>query len=173
MFLTTNRVSTFDGAFQSRIHLTIDYPKLDLHSKMLIWQTFVQPPSDASRYSSKIKEKDIKTLARIDMNGREIKNTVKTARLLASQKRVPLAMEHVATVLRVKDRSPVAEGFPKSIARAGRVALIDTGPREIFGKKRLLHLMLLPFLMLIVYLQKGLALLVDRLHRTDASKKEY
>ena len=173
MFLTTNRVSTFDAAFQSRIHLTIDYPKLDLHSKMLIWQTFVRPQSDASKYSSAIKEKDIRALAKIDMNGREIKNTVKTARLLASQKRVPLAMEHVATVLRVKDRSSAVEELPKSMATANpkaTVALIITVPREIFGRKGLVHLMLLPFRMLIVYLQKGLGLLVDRLHRTDASK---
>ena len=100
MFLTTNRVSAFDPAFQSRIHLTIDYPKLDFHSKMLIWQTFIRPQS------SNIEEKDIKALAKTDMNGREIRNTIKAARLLASQKGAPLAMEHVATVLRVKLGSP-------------------------------------------------------------------
>ena len=42
------------------------------------------------------------------MNGREIKNTVKTARLIASQKGIPLNMEHVATVLRVNEGSPGA-----------------------------------------------------------------
>ena len=108
MFLTTNRVSTFDAAFQSRIHLTIDYPKLDFQSRLRIWQTFVRPQGDTSRYGSNMRGKDIKALAKLDMNGREIKNTVKTARLLASQKRVPLAMEHLATVLRVKDGSPAA-----------------------------------------------------------------
>lgn len=175
MFLTTNRVSTFDTAFQSRIHLTIDYPKLDFQSKMLIWQTFVRPRNDASSYGSNIKEKDIKALAKIDMNGREIKNTVKTARLLATQKRVPLAMEHVATVLRVKNVPPVADESPKGIATAdfkSRVALMVTVPREIYGKKGLIYLMLLPFRMLIVYLQKALALLVDLLHGTDASEKD-
>ena len=105
MFLTTNRVSTFDAAFQSRIHLTIDYPKLDFRSKMLVWRTFVRPQSDTSKYASDIDEKDLGTLAKMDLNGREIKNVVKTAKLLASQKKVPLAMEHVATVLRVKDGS--------------------------------------------------------------------
>ncbi|KAF6220900.1 hypothetical protein HO133_002580 [Letharia lupina] len=115
MFLTTNRVSTFDTAFQSRIHLTIDYPKLDFRAKMLVWRTFVRPQSEASQYASIIEEKDLKALAKIDMNGREIKNTVKTARLLASQKGVPLAMEHVATVLRVKDGSSVVGKSPRSM----------------------------------------------------------
>ena len=107
MFLTTNRVGTFDTAFQSRIHLTIEYPKLDFRSKMLVWRTFVRPRSDASQYGSNIGEKDLRALAEMDMNGREIKNIVKTARLLASRKKMPLAVEHVATVLRVKDGSPV------------------------------------------------------------------
>lgn len=79
---------------------------------MLVWGTFVRPRGETSQYASNIGEKDLKTLAKIDMNGREIKNTVKTARLLASQKGVPLAMEHVATVLRVKDGSPVAGKSP-------------------------------------------------------------
>lgn len=123
MFLTTNRVSTFDAAFQSRIHLTIDYPKLDFRSKMLVWRTFVRPRSEASQYASNIGEKDLKSLAKMDMNGREIKNTVKTARLLASQKGVPLAMEHVATVLRVKDGSPAAGKIPWSVAGLVYLAL--------------------------------------------------
>ena len=158
MFLTTNRVSTFDAAFQSRIHLTIDYPKLDFHSKMLIWQTFVRPQSDAPRYGSNIREKDIKALAKTDMNGREIKNTIKTARLLASQKGAPLAMEHIATVLRVKDGSPA---LGKTSKRSSMAALV--------------HLILLPFRCLVLFfsLPERLAPFIERLlHRTDASKKK-
>ena len=116
MFLTTNRVGTFDSAFQSRIHLTIEYPKLDFRSKMLVWRTFVRPRSDASQYESNIGENDLKALAEMDMNGREIKNIVKTARLLASQKKMPLAMEHVATVLRVKNGSSVTVKGTSSIS---------------------------------------------------------
>ena len=105
MFLTTNRVGTFDRAFQSRIHLTIEYPKLDFRSKMLVWRTFVRPRSDDAQYGSDIGDNDLDVLAQMDLNGREIKNVVKTARLLASWKEMPLAMEHVATVLRVKEGS--------------------------------------------------------------------
>lgn len=116
MFLTTNRVSAFDLAFQSRIHLTINYPKLDIRSRMLIWRTFVRPQSDSTQYASDIGERDLHILARTDMNGREIKNTVKTARLLASRKGVPLDMEHVATVLRVKRGSPGTGQTSRSMA---------------------------------------------------------
>ena len=155
MFLTTNRVSTFDAAFQSRIHLTINYPKLDFHSKRLIWQTFVRPQSDAPRYGSNIQEKDIKALAKTDMNGREIKNTIKTARLLARQKGAPLAMEHIATVLRVKDGSHAVGKTSKRIA-----ALVD--------------LMLFPFrcLVFLLYLPDRLPPYLERLDGTDASKKD-
>lgn len=33
MFLTTNRVQTFDPAFQLRIHIPIDYPELSMEKK--------------------------------------------------------------------------------------------------------------------------------------------
>ncbi len=153
MFLTTNRVSTFDAAFQSRIHLTIDYPKLDFRSRMLVWRTFVRPRSDASKYASNIDEEDLGTLANMDVNGREIKNIVKTAKLLASQKRVPLAMEHVTTVLRVKDGSP--------------------GTGETKDRSGMLALMLLPFRILIAAFQTILASLVNRMHRTHVSKQKF
>ena len=153
MFLTTNRVSTFDPAFQSRIHLTIDYPKLDFHSKMLIWQPFVRPQSDSSQYGSNIEEKDLRALAKIDMNGREIKNTVKTARLLASQKGVPLAMGHVATVLRVKDGSPATERSPN-----GMVGLV--------------HLMLLPLRIFLFFLHERLVSVTEWIHRTGGPDKD-
>ena len=50
------------------------------------------------------------------MNGREIKNIVKTASLLADRKGIPLSMEHMATVLRVKEASPGAEKASHNIA---------------------------------------------------------
>lgn len=40
LILTTNRVSVFDQAFKSRIHLAIQFPELDFASRKSIWQTF-------------------------------------------------------------------------------------------------------------------------------------
>ena len=98
MFLTSNRVSDFDTAFESRIHLTIHYPPLDAPSRLHVWKTFVQMGGAESRLS----EEELESLAKIECNGRQIKNIVKTARLLSKQDKVPLAMEHVNIVLKVK-----------------------------------------------------------------------
>ena len=118
LFLTTNRISTFDAAFQSRIHLMINYPTLDSKARMVIWHNFIRPEAaSSSKYSSNICDEDFKSLAQMELNGREIKNIVKTAHLLASRKNVPLAMEHIRTVLRVK----------KGLAGNGAALAVENG----------------------------------------------
>lgn len=101
MFLTSNRVSDFDAAFESRIHLTIHYPSLDIPSRLHVWKTFVEMGDLESRLS----DKNLESLANIELNGRQIKNIIKTARLLSKQDNVPLAMEHIELVLKVKKGS--------------------------------------------------------------------
>ena len=98
MFLTSNRSKDFDAAFESRIHLTIHYPPLDIPSRLHVWKTFVQ----MGELESRLSEEDLETLAKIEVNGRQIKNIVKTARLLSKQEKAPLAMGHVEMVLKVK-----------------------------------------------------------------------
>jgi SpoVK/Ycf46/Vps4 family AAA+-type ATPase len=98
MFLTTNRIDDFDAAFESRIHLTIHYPALDTASRLHIWKTFVRMGNAESRLS----DKDLESLAQNEINGRQIKNIIKTGRLLSNQQNVPLGMEHVEMVLKVK-----------------------------------------------------------------------
>ena len=103
MFLTSNRIRDFDTAFESRIHLTIHYPPLDIQSRLHVWKTFVQMGDAEMRLS----DEDLESLARIEVNGRQIKNIVKTARLLSKQGKEPLAKEHVEMVLRVKKGASV------------------------------------------------------------------
>ncbi|KAF4950122.1 hypothetical protein FGADI_8391 [Fusarium gaditjirri] len=98
MFLTTNRVSAFDPAFESRIHLTIHYPNLDYASRLHIWKTFVNIGTDGNSLS----EDELDELGSVELNGRQIKNVVKTARLLATHERTQLVMSHINTVLRIK-----------------------------------------------------------------------
>ncbi|KAF2159005.1 hypothetical protein M409DRAFT_71347 [Zasmidium cellare ATCC 36951] len=109
MFLTTNRVATFDLAFKSRIDLIIDYPKLTPSAKKQIWQTFVKPSEEFPRNDSTITEEELDVLAKIDINGREIKNLVKTGRLLAKRKGEVLGMQHLRTVLGVQTGGPAIE----------------------------------------------------------------
>lgn len=49
-----------------------------------------------------LKEGDLRKLAENEVNGREIKNIVKTARLLCKQQKMLLGMRHLEMVLRVK-----------------------------------------------------------------------
>ena len=101
MFLTSNRIHDFDTAFESRIHLTIHYPALDIPSRLHVWKTFIQ----MGDLETRLGDKDLKTLAKIEVNGRQIKNIIKTARLLSKQEKAPLAMKHVEMVLKVKKGS--------------------------------------------------------------------
>lgn len=102
MFLTTNRVDSFDPAFESRIHLTINYPKLDHESRLHVWRTFLTKTASASPSLCTISDIDLVELAKVDLNGRQIKNVVKTARLLAAGNKAPLSIHHIKTVFSVK-----------------------------------------------------------------------
>lgn len=157
MFLTTNRVNTFDAAFQSRIHISLDYPELSIDSRKSVWRNFLTqhnvvqksardrgpPKASAAKVSANaasttaptattleanstdgahdttekeaaalathneatqphaLTESNISKLAMMHMNGRQIKNVLKTAQLLASRKAEALKMDHVTRVLDV------------------------------------------------------------------------
>ena len=102
LFLTTNRVSNMDTAFQSRIHVSMAYPNLTSSSRRQIWKTFLT----LSKQNSDISDEDLDELAEIDLNGRQIKNVLKTAFLIAVRKRMPLKKEFVNVVLTIEGRRP-------------------------------------------------------------------
>ena len=97
LFLTTNRIKDIDEAFQSRIHIAMQYPPLTRESRQLIWQTFVGEKASVS-------QEQLVELAEVDINGRQIKNVLKTARMLAGRKGHDgvLKMEHIQTVLDIE-----------------------------------------------------------------------
>lgn len=97
MFLTTNRVQTFDAAFQSRIHISLEYPELSVSSRLTVWKNFLE----ASPQKHDISERQLDSLSLMNMNGRQIKNVLKTAQLLASRKDTELTYNHIVTVLDV------------------------------------------------------------------------
>ncbi|KAK2614233.1 hypothetical protein N8I77_001079 [Diaporthe amygdali] len=103
LFLTTNRVETFDDAFQSRIHIALRYDPLDLKAKKAIFKMFVEKArSQQKSDSAPFTEEEYNTLARHDLNGRQIKNTVIRAQALAVNKGEPLSMVHVRQILDVQ-----------------------------------------------------------------------
>lgn len=103
MFLTTNRLANMDAAFESRIHLTLSYTDLDKASRRHIWTSFLD--MHAGRKTSLVgvfSEVEIERLSREKLNGRQIKNVVKTAVLLASRYDECLGMGHLETVLKLR-----------------------------------------------------------------------
>ena len=110
LFLTTNLLQAIDDAFRSRIHIHLLYPRLSFSSRLTLWQKFIarlKPPTPASALPSRfakipgdtrrssstevgfrtegfstqgVTQDDLEQLATWDLNGREIKNVVKTVR---------------------------------------------------------------------------------------------
>jgi SpoVK/Ycf46/Vps4 family AAA+-type ATPase len=101
LFLTTNRLGNIDQAFQSRIHVSLSYPNLTSVARRRIWQNFLNGKD------SKFTESDLDELAEVDLNGRQIKNVLKSAALLAARKRDDLKREYVDVVLAIEQRRPV------------------------------------------------------------------
>ncbi|KAL8760811.1 MAG: hypothetical protein Q9184_003015 [Pyrenodesmia sp. 2 TL-2023] len=110
LFLTTNRVETFDDAFQSRIHVALRYGELTTKAKRSVWKMFLDKvkAKDGVEVGT-FGEKDFDKLARHNLNGRQIKNAVRTAQALAVNEKRPLDMGHVGKVLEV------AETFEKDL----------------------------------------------------------
>lgn len=57
LFLTINRVTTFNEAFQSRIHIGFRYGKLEIKAKKGIWSLYTLKPAFA-RHESDIRLQD-------------------------------------------------------------------------------------------------------------------
>lgn len=96
LILTSNRVGIFDEAFKSRIQLALHYPKLNRSQRERIWANFIDRLKDLDEDfdEDEIREK-IKPLSRYEMNGRQIRNAITTARQLALFRKTALSWEHL------------------------------------------------------------------------------
>lgn len=109
LFLTTNRVDTFDEAFQSRIHLPLRYGELTGKAKKAVWRMFLELVRknegvfDGEAASVEFSDAELEVLSRHQLNGRQIKNAVRTAQALALREGTGLEMEHVKKVLEVSE----------------------------------------------------------------------
>ncbi|KAJ8060180.1 hypothetical protein OCU04_010526 [Sclerotinia nivalis] len=104
LFLTTNRVETFDDAFQSRIHIALRYGDLSPKAKKSVFKMFIERVRVLEGIDTMpFTEEDYNTLARNNLNGRQIKNTIRTAQALAVNNKEPLSMEHIKRVLDVSN----------------------------------------------------------------------
>ncbi|KAI9372646.1 hypothetical protein BJX61DRAFT_506442 [Aspergillus egyptiacus] len=104
LFLTTNRVETFDDAFQSRIHVALRYGDLTTKAKRSVWKMFLERVQAIEGVqTAQFTDKDFDLLSRHNLNGRQIKNSVRTAQALAVNENAPLSMEHIKRVLDVAE----------------------------------------------------------------------
>jgi len=146
MILTSNRVGTFDEAFKSRIQLSLHYENLTVGQRTKIWKNFLsrlrdlddtgpssstsstaiaavtEPGSRKRKFVEPIDidfddvESYVTELAEFEMNGRQIRNAITTARQLAKFKKQPMTFDHLKHVITVSSKfdkylKKVQDGF--------------------------------------------------------------
>ena len=103
LFMTTNRVRTFDDAFKSRIHVPLKYDDLPQSSRFKIWKNFLDKLRASQRPGTgvdvDVDDEGIEKLARSPLNGRQIKNVVRTAKSLAAYRGGCLDVEALMRVV--------------------------------------------------------------------------
>jgi SpoVK/Ycf46/Vps4 family AAA+-type ATPase len=114
LFLTTNRVQTFDRAFTSRIHVALHYKNLTEEDRERIWCNHfdrLDRDSDGHVYvSASTREFAYKSreLRSLRWNGREIRNALQTALALAEddaadsgEDRITISDKHLRSVVKM------------------------------------------------------------------------
>ncbi|KAK2056199.1 P-loop containing nucleoside triphosphate hydrolase protein [Colletotrichum caudatum] len=129
VFLTTNRLRTFDAAMSSRIHLALGYRAPDIETRRQLWvQCLSKLPADERDFD----DVDDVSMNFVDqqINGREISNAVNTARTIARFEKEKLQTKHIEQVmsLRASFQDDLrAEGRKHTLPGGGMDALRRTG----------------------------------------------
>jgi SpoVK/Ycf46/Vps4 family AAA+-type ATPase len=107
LFLTTNRVNSFDEAFESRIHVSLRFKELDFDARRQIWMNFFKNMGVAvgsQREGGDVTNEELDKLSKRNINGRQIKNAMRTAQALAINEGEKLGYLHFTQVLDVIDQ---------------------------------------------------------------------
>ncbi|KAJ5964933.1 ATPase AAA-type core [Penicillium vulpinum] len=118
VFLTTNRIKSFDKAMKSRIHLALEYTPPGLGTRERLWVQNLT--SISSEETSVDLDEAINAFLLVKMNGREIANAVHTARTIARFQKRPLEIEHIEMVLDVWKR------FDESVSKTRKISTHTT-----------------------------------------------
>jgi SpoVK/Ycf46/Vps4 family AAA+-type ATPase len=92
--LTSNRVESFDDAFKSRISVPLKYNDLNTASRKQIWKHFLRDEG--------IDDATLDVLAQADINGRQIKNVIRTAKSLAQFHGEKVDQEKLEQVVKIQ-----------------------------------------------------------------------
>ncbi|GKT56890.1 AAA family ATPase [Colletotrichum tofieldiae] len=144
LILTSNRVGTFDEAFKSRIQLNLRYKNLSEEQRSKIWENFINRIEDmdkrrivradagnnsSDRQDIGVNAEEIRfhipNLAKTNLNGREIRNVISTARQLAIYRKQPLGYEHIKSVIEEANKfneylKELNQGFSADDIRRGQ-----------------------------------------------------
>lgn len=93
LILTTNRVEDMDKAFYSRISLALRYNDFGAETREQVVQNLLSV-NDVHLTSNEIKE-----IAGMDVNGRQIKNSIRIARFMAKDEARAVRVEDILSVL--------------------------------------------------------------------------
>jgi SpoVK/Ycf46/Vps4 family AAA+-type ATPase len=130
LFLTTNLAQSLDSAFRSRVNIHLLFTPLAPDARMVLWRKFMErlPPlkvqpvqvqaqaqaeagadgvADApaaarsTRVLDYIDDEDLKELAQWDLNGREIKNAIKTVKSWCDAKGYEMSLGRLESGIKV------------------------------------------------------------------------
>ncbi|KAF2802194.1 P-loop containing nucleoside triphosphate hydrolase protein [Mytilinidion resinicola] len=125
LILTSNRVGTFDEAFKSRIQLSLHYENLTKGQRYKIWKNFLNRLKDMGTSPNATVTKPgtrerklagpigidfedvecyLSELSEVEMNGRQIRNAITTARQLAKFKKELMNYSHIKHVIKVSGK---------------------------------------------------------------------
>lgn len=124
--MTTNRINSMDPAFQSRIQTALYYPELTSEKRQEIWQSLLSSNLiDCTDKDRAIIQDEIDRLAVHQLNGRQIRNTLKlsgfaaAADLLSDGK---VSLNHITEALKVTlSFQDYFEGGKKDMKNKNRV----------------------------------------------------
>ncbi|KAI0905481.1 P-loop containing nucleoside triphosphate hydrolase protein, partial [Ustulina deusta] len=100
-FLTTNRHGDLDEAFQSRGNLTVNMPVLTQVQRAKIWENLIRVNKRLGE-DPLWKDKTFHILGKLEINGRAVKNMLRTAEYFARSTQKKLTVFHVNEVLKVE-----------------------------------------------------------------------
>ena len=103
--MTTNLLATVDNAFRSRVSIHLLFSPLSAPSRIRLWQKLLSRlpsvPSSSDGAVLTLTGSEISRLAEWELNGREIKNVIKTVRTWCFCKGVQITLPRLESAIAV------------------------------------------------------------------------
>jgi AAA+ superfamily predicted ATPase len=129
LFMTTNRPGDLDEAFQSRIHISIGLNALNIEERRKVWAVFIKEMTLSEKEKRALLDYVTKNFDGDKLNGRQIRNAVRTALALAQLKGEKLGSDHLERVVKIgREFAGYMEDLNKMNAEEYAIALGRRGP---------------------------------------------